>query len=232
MTESPPPPSVIHPRMSSKNHQKKRTVLAKFNSNPRMTMGMCHEACRRGLCNKTCKTPNHSTDVSRNLDDPPKNRWSKPKVRWADSVEELAGCRKELNSLGKSRSIEVTIDSGASETVTAESILPEVPTVNPQAPERDNVYVLPDGRLIPNQGEKHVPVVTKEGAHCLMRMQVTSARKSLMSVSRICDAGHRVIFEKNGGFIEHLATGQTTGFHRKGGIYNIVVNLDDSTGFP
>ena len=78
------------------------------------------------------------------------------------------------------------------------------------------MYVLPDGRIITNQGEKHVPVTTKEGAQCLLRMQVTEARKSLMSVSRVCDAGHRVTFEANGGLIEHLQTGQRTKFHRKG----------------
>ena len=35
-------------------------------------------------------------------------------------------------------------------------------------------------------------------------MQVTDIIKSLMSVSRICDTGHQVVFNSNGGFIEHL----------------------------
>ena len=124
------------------------------------------------------------------------------------------------------------IDSGASETVTAESLIPEVPTVNPVTPERQHVYNLPGGRVINNKGEKHVPVTTHEGAQCLLRMQVTDARKSLMSVSRICDAGHRVTFEANGGCIEHVKSGQRTRFDRKGGIYSLQVNLDDSSRFP
>ena len=126
----------------------------------------------------------------------------------------------------------MTIDSGASETVTSEAVILEVPTVNPNTPERQSVYVLPEGRVIPNKGEKHVPVTTQEGSKCLLRMQVTEARTSLMSVSRVCDAGHRVTIESNGGFIEHVKTGQKTRFDRKGGIYSLTMTLDDSSDFP
>ena len=92
--------------------------------------------------------------------------------------------------------------------------------------------MLLDGRVISNQGEKHVPITTREGAQCLLRMQVTDARTPLMSVSRVCDAGHKVTLEKEGGFIERVATGQRTHFQRKGGIYNLQVNLDDVSSFP
>ena len=74
-------------------------------------------------------------------------------------------------------------------------------------------------------------MTTNEGAKCTVRMQVTNVRKSLMSVSKICDAGHRVIFEKGGGHIEHEATGQRTSFLRKGGVYVLRVNLDNSQDF-
>ena len=96
--------------------------------------------------------------------------------------------------MDKTRNIEMTIDSGAAETVTSEGEMPEFPTLKPGGPERDTKYVLPDGGTVDNQGEKHVEVVTKEGAKCTVRMQVTQVRKSLMSVSRVCDAGHNVVF--------------------------------------
>ena len=67
------------------------------------------------------------------------------------------------------------------------------------------------------------------GAKCTVRMQVTDVRKSLISVSKVCDAGHRVIFEKGGGYIEHLESGQRTGFERKGGVYTLRVNLDNQS---
>ena len=58
-------------------------------------------------------------------------------------------------------------------------------------------------------------------------MQVTQVRKSLMSVSKVCDTGHRVVFERSGGYIEHEASGQRTKFERIGGVYSLKVNLDN-----
>ena len=134
---------------------------------------------------------------------------------------------KELNYIDKGRKVEFTIDSGAAETVTGENEFPEFPTIKPSGPERETTYVLPDGSLVGNKGEKHVEVTTNEGAKCTVRMQVTNVRKSLMSVSKICDAGHTVIFHKDGGYIEHEATGQLTKFERSGGVYSLSVNLDN-----
>ena len=133
--------------------------------------------------------------------------------------------------MDKGRTIELTVDSGAAETVTSETEIPEFPTVNPSGPERDTTYILPDGSHVGNQGEKHVEVTTKAGSRCTVRMQVTGVRKSLMSVSKVCDAGHRVIFDKHGGYIEHETTGQRTSFERKGGVYSLRLNLDNGKDF-
>jgi hypothetical protein len=76
-----------------------------------------------------------------------------------------------------------------------------------------------------------VKVRTKEGAKCLIRMQVTDVRKSFMSAGRVCDEGHRVIFEQQGGCIEHFASGEKTKFARKGGVYVLDVELGPISGF-
>ena len=52
-----------------------------------------------------------------------------------------------------------------------------------------------------------------------------------MSVSKICDTGHRVVFESTGGYIEHLESNQNTEFDRKGGVYALRVRLDNQD-FP
>ena len=62
-------------------------------------------------------------------------------------------------------------------------------------------------------------------------MQVTDINKSLMSVSRICDIGHQVVFNSNGGYIEHLESGQKTSFERKGGVYVLRANVDKDGDF-
>ena len=48
-----------------------------------------------------------------------------------------------------------------------------------------------------------------------------------MSVARICDAGHRVVFAKDGGSIEHEVTGQTTKFKRVDNVYRLKVGIAD-----
>ena len=41
-----------------------------------------------------------------------------------------------------------------------------------------------------------------------------NVQKSLVSVSRICDVGHHVVFLNDGGYIEHEMTRQSTEFVR------------------
>ena len=55
----------------------------------------------------------------------------------------------------------------------------------------------------------------------MLRMQVTDVTKALMSVSSICDAGHRVVFERAGGYIEHEATKTRPQFKGEDGVYRM-----------
>ena len=52
-----------------------------------------------------------------------------------------------------------------------------------------------------------------------MTMQVADVNKVLASVKRICDAGNRVVFDKNGGKIIDTATGKVTELEEKNGTY-------------
>ena len=67
---------------------------------------------------------------------------------------------------------------------------------------------------MPNRGEKEVRVITEEGNKCTLKMQVMDVTKALMSVARISDIGHTVVFRKDGGEIKHDETGQITKFQR------------------
>jgi hypothetical protein len=84
---------------------------------------------------------------------------------------------------------------------------------------------------VKNQGEKHLKVVTQEGQKCTINMQVTDVQKPLMSVSRICDAGRRVVFAKEGGYIENLMDGKRTTFPRVDNVYRLKVDLAEEQGF-
>ena len=146
-----------------------------------------------------------------------------------EAVEKI----NDLNGVSDEKHfISVTVDSGAGDNVTNKDEAPEYEVETSDHPEKDTAYILPDGRVIRNEGVKNVKVITEEGAKCTVKMQVTDVRKSLMSVSRVCDEGHRVVFEKHGGYIEHLATGQKTQFPRIGGVYVLRLEVAPKSGFP
>ena len=56
-------------------------------------------------------------------------------------------------------------------------------------------------------------------------MQVADVRKPLMSVAKICDLDHEVIFKKDGGCIRSCTTGEEIKFERHRDIYRMGVKL-------
>ena len=53
--------------------------------------------------------------------------------------------------------------------------------------------------------------------------QVCTFSKSLMSVSKIAKAGHRVIFDDDGSFIEDKATGERIWMVENNGMYTLTM---------
>ena len=53
-----------------------------------------------------------------------------------------------------------------------------------------------------------------------------------MSVARICDAGHEVVFTAGGGMIKHVKTGQVTKFNRVDNVYRLKVDLPSGFARP
>jgi hypothetical protein len=138
----------------------------------------------------------------------------------------------ELNTVNVDKGeheLTITIDSGASENVIGPSMLPSVPVVESEGSKEGVMYVTANGTVMPNRGEQHVHVTTKEGHKCMLNMQVTDVKKPLMSVARICDAGHEVTFTSGGGSIRHVKTGQVTRFNRVDNVYRLKVDL--ASGF-
>lgn len=66
-------------------------------------------------------------------------------------------------------------------------------------------------------------VRTTVGHNCMLKMQVADALKPLISVSRICDARHGVVFHNQGGYIQHGRTRPTTAFYRDCSVYKMEV---------
>ena len=121
--------------------------------------------------------------------------------------------------------IELTIDSGAAEHVVGPQDLPHIP----MAPSRKHVqYTMANGHKTSNRGEQQVMAVTEGGQEITFKAQVTDVHRPLMSVSRICDKGNRVVFESQGGYIESLATGEKIHVHRDHNVYRLQVEVPQS----
>ena len=133
--------------------------------------------------------------------------------------------RLEISAVGRNE-IEFTVDTGAEETVCNEEDGIDFPIVH-GGKESETIYVMPDGRHVPNKGEKHLKVKTGEGGKFIVRTQVTSVRKPLMAVSKVCDEDNQVVFHKTGGYIEHLVTKEKTHFKRIGNVYVLKLQLMD-----
>ena len=121
--------------------------------------------------------------------------------------------------------VELTIDSGAAEHVVGPKDLPHIPV----GPSRKHVqYTMANGHKTSNRGEQHVMAVTKDGHEITFKAQVTDVHRPLMSVSRICDRGKRVVFESHGGYIESLTTGERIRVRRDHNVYRLQVDVPES----
>ena len=134
---------------------------------------------------------------------------------------------RELNSVHEDEFLELTIDSGAGENVMSELMAPRTPVQYSKEQDAGVVYTAANGEIMPNRGQKVLKVITKEGQTKAMNMQVTDVNKALMSVAKICDAGHTVLFTSEGGAIRSNKTGEETTFNRENNVYRMRVKLFD-----
>ena len=115
--------------------------------------------------------------------------------------------------------VKVIMDSGAAESVCPRAMAPQF-TVHDSIASRAGVYYTSaNGGKIMNLGEQHVPVCLSNGARTIATFQVADVSRPLMSVSKLCEMGNRVIFGANGGMILNLQSGEATPFVKDEGVY-------------
>ena len=111
------------------------------------------------------------------------------------------------------------MDSGASETVVSDEMLPTVATEEGDAARRGVEYEVANGVCIPNLGEKKFIAATETGMLRRMKAQVCDVSKPLLSVKRILQAGNRVVFDPEGSYIEDKETGEISNLKEDGGMF-------------
>ena len=128
----------------------------------------------------------------------------------------------------------ILIDSGSTETVAPENTLAGYELVSTDWSEMGKGYSAANGTDIPNLGEKIVKGQTGNGMWCTMRFQVCNVTKPLGSVSRICQAGSRVVFgpPEEGSYIEHITTNKKTMLRQSKGLYYLDMWIAPDSTFP
>lgn len=106
----------------------------------------------------------------------------------------------------------IIVDSGACTSVMPISWCPHVPTEETTESKSREFFRAANGQKIYNEGTKTVSLMTKEGVMRDMKFTSCEVSKALGSVSQICRAGHRVVFNpdwsEEGSYVEHLETGE------------------------
>ena len=115
--------------------------------------------------------------------------------------------------------IELAVDSGATETVIGEDMLKNIDLKQGEAYKRGVQYEVASGELIPNLGEKKFMGICEGGEERMMTAQVCDVNKALLSVKRMVQAGNRVVFEPQGGYVEDTKTGDKIYMRDSGGMY-------------
>ena len=104
--------------------------------------------------------------------------------------------------------IEITIDSGACETVLPSRMLMSIKLQSNDASRRGDEYEVANGHTIPVEGEKRCIMITS--GSCAPKgivFQVSNVHKPLMSVGSMADAGFDCILSKDGGVMRDRDSG-------------------------
>ena len=116
--------------------------------------------------------------------------------------------------------IEMTVDSGACDTVMP---VEECSHINVVPSEKSKIgfqYEVANGEEIPNVGERQCFAMT-EGSHVPKRIhiQIADVHKPLLSISKCADMGYDCVLRDDGGYLWDRATGEQIPIRRKGNLY-------------
>ncbi len=134
---------------------------------------------------------------------------------------------------GRWQLLSVAVDSGAAETVIPHKLVTSHPIHETDASRAGVNYASATGDPIPNLGEQILALCMREGSLRSMKFQAAPVSRPLASVKRICRAGHRVVFDDEGSYIENKLTGEINWLREESGNYmlDMWVLPDAEAGF-
>ena len=125
-----------------------------------------------------------------------------------------------LGSFQGWQEIEVTVDSGACDTVMPLSLCADI-TLRESEQQRNGLeYEVANGASIRNEGERRCLMMTRNAPGPKNRtFQVADVHKALLSITRAADAGYECHLNAHGGYLLDTHTGEKVPIARKGNLY-------------
>ena len=130
--------------------------------------------------------------------------------------------------------IEVTVDSGACDTVMPTRMCPHISVVETEDSKRGMEYEVANGETIPNVGERRCILMSEDSnSPKAIFFQIADIHKPLLSVSRCADLGFQCILGKHGGQLVDEESGEIIPLHRRGNLYvmRAWIRENDSSDF-
>jgi hypothetical protein len=116
--------------------------------------------------------------------------------------------------------IEVTIDSGACDTVMPTRLCSHISIVTTEESRGGLEYEVANGETIPNVGERHCLLMSEDSAtEKRITFQCADIHKPLLSVSRCADLGFHCVLGRHGGQLIDEVSGEIIPLHRRGNLY-------------
>ena len=133
----------------------------------------------------------------------------KKRTKAVNTLTKCAPC--SLSLVGRERSndwqlLSVTVDSGACDSVIDPEDVPGYEVRETKASRSGEAFASATGETIPNLGEIELPFQTRKQSWKNLTRQACDVSKPLASVKKICQAGHRVVFDEEGSYILNKAT--------------------------
>ena len=130
------------------------------------------------------------------------------------------------------REIEVTVDSGACDSVMPTSHCMHIP-IHPNGNSISGLeYEVANSMTLLNVGESRVKVRTENSeTERQMVFQCADVHKPLLSVTKCADQGYECMLNREGGYLEDTVTGEMIPLHRKGDLYVMRVWVKNDSDF-
>ena len=88
-----------------------------------------------------------------------------------------------------------------------------------KAAEQGVEYKVANGESIPNLGEKKFVAVSRENVTRNIKAQVCSVQQGLLSVKKMLEVVHRVVFDPTGSYIEDVNTHEKMRLKERSGMF-------------